>query len=65
MARLYEMWVWGKLVAAYPEQIEFQVQGHCKTAVDFIKKDEKSFWMPNISHIMKILIVVSWMILGK
>lgn len=41
MARLYEMWVWGKLTAAYPEQIEFQVQGHCKTAVDFIKKDEK------------------------
>ena len=41
MARLYEMWVLGKLMAAYPEQIEFQVQGHCKTAVDFIKKDEK------------------------
>ena len=41
MARLYEMWVWGKLTTAYPEQIEFQVQGHCKTAVDFIKKDEK------------------------
>ena len=41
MARLYEMWVWGKLTAAYPKQIEFQVQGHCNTAVDFIKKDEK------------------------
>ncbi len=40
MARLYEMWVYSKLDAAYPNQIEFQVPGHCKTAVDFIKKDE-------------------------
>ena len=40
MSRLYEMWVYGKLNAAYPNQIEFQVPGHCKTAVDFIKKDE-------------------------
>ena len=40
MARLYEMWVFSKLVKAYPNQIDFQVKGHCKTAVDFIKKDE-------------------------
>ncbi len=40
MARLYELYVYSKLNAAYPEQIEFQVAGHCKTAVDFIKKDE-------------------------
>jgi len=41
MARLYEMWVYGKLNAVYHNQIEFQVPGHCKTAVDFIKKDER------------------------
>ena len=41
MARLYEMWVFSKLNAAYPNQIEFQVPGHCRTAVDFIKKDER------------------------
>ena len=40
MARLYELYVYSKLNAAYPEQIEFQVAGHCKTAVDFIKEDE-------------------------
>ena len=40
MARLYEMWVWKKLSDAYPGQIEFQVEGHCRTAADFIKKDE-------------------------
>jgi 5-methylcytosine-specific restriction enzyme subunit McrC len=38
MSRLYEMWVWSKLDAAYPEQIEFQVKGHCKSQVDYIKK---------------------------
>ena len=37
MSRLYEMWVWSKLDAAYPEQIEFQVEGHCKSQVDYIK----------------------------
>lgn len=41
MARLYELYVYSKLNAAYPEQIVFQVDGHCKTAVDFIKKDER------------------------
>ena len=40
MARLYELWVYSKLYKAYPGQIEFQVKGHCTTAVDFIKKDE-------------------------
>ena len=37
MSRLYEMWVWSKLDAAYPGQIEFQVEGHCKSQVDYIK----------------------------
>ena len=40
MARLYEMWVFSQLEKAYPGQIQFQVKGHCGTAVDFIKKDE-------------------------
>lgn len=40
MSRLYEMWVFSKLEKAYPGQIQFQVKGHCGTAVDFIKKDE-------------------------
>lgn len=41
MSRLYEMWVWSKLDAAYPEQIEFQVKGHCKSQVDYIKVSAK------------------------
>jgi 5-methylcytosine-specific restriction enzyme subunit McrC len=41
MARLYEMYVYSKLNSAYPNQILFQVAGHCQTAVDYIKKDEK------------------------
>lgn len=40
MSRLYEMWVFSQLEKAYPGQIQFQVKGHCGTAVDFIKKDE-------------------------
>lgn len=40
MSRLYEMWVFSQLEKAYPRQIQFQVNGHCGTAVDFIKKDE-------------------------
>ena len=40
MSRLYEMWVFCQLDKAYPGQIQFQVKGHCGTAVDFIKKDE-------------------------
>lgn len=40
MSRLYEMWVFSQLEKAYPSQIQFQVKGHCGTAVDFIKKDE-------------------------
>ena len=40
MARLYEMWVYSKLSAAYGLEIAFQVKGHFRTAVDFIKKDE-------------------------
>ena len=40
MSRLYEMWVFSQLEKAYPRQIQFQVKGHCGTAVDFIKKDE-------------------------
>ncbi len=41
MSRLYEMWVFSQLEKAYPGQIQFQVKGHCGTAVDFIKKDER------------------------
>ncbi len=41
MARLYEMWVYSKLNSAYSDEIVFQVDGHCRTAVDFIKKDER------------------------
>lgn len=40
MARLYEMYVYSKLNAVYGSQIAFQVPGHFRTAVDFIKKDE-------------------------
>lgn len=41
MARLYELYVYSQLNSAYPGQIAFQVAGHCRTAVDFIKIDEK------------------------
>ncbi|MBO4738467.1 MAG: hypothetical protein J5606_02790 [Bacteroidales bacterium] len=41
MARLYELYVYSKLNAAYPGQIDFQVGGYCRTKVDYIKKDEK------------------------
>ena len=41
MSRLYEVYVYSLLEKAYPNEIEFQVAGHCKSAVDFIKKDEK------------------------
>ena len=41
MSRLFELWVHSKLNEAYPKQIVFQVKGHCRTAVDFIKIDEK------------------------
>jgi 5-methylcytosine-specific restriction enzyme subunit McrC len=41
MSRLYEMWVLSKLNVAFPGQIKFQVDGHCRTKVDYIKKDEK------------------------
>ena len=41
MARLYEMYVYNKLNSAYTNQILFQVAGHCRTAVDFVKIDEK------------------------
>ena len=40
MSRLYEMYVYSKLNAVYGSQIAFQVPGHFRTAVDFIKKDE-------------------------
>lgn len=38
MARLYEMWVLAKLRLSYNNEIEFQVDGYCRTKVDFIKK---------------------------
>lgn len=41
MARLYEVYVYGLLHKAYPGQIKFQVRGHYKTAVDFLKMDEE------------------------
>lgn len=40
MARLYEMYVYSKLSEKYGSKIEFQKEGHFRTAVDFIKKDE-------------------------
>ena len=40
MARLFELYVYSLLTKAYPQQINFQVKGHCNTAVDYIKKDE-------------------------
>lgn len=41
MSRLYEVYVYSILDKAYPHQIKFQVKGRLKTAVDFIKIDEK------------------------
>lgn len=41
MSRLYEMYVYSKLLEAYGNEIDFQVEGYCKSAVDFIKKDER------------------------
>ncbi len=41
MSRLYEVYVYTKLLEAYgEEQISFQVKGYQGSAVDFIKKDE-------------------------
>lgn len=44
MPRLYELYVYKKLSDAFPNQIEFQVEGHgygnCRPTVDFIKKDD-------------------------
>lgn len=41
MSRLYEVYVYSKLLEAYGNKIGFQVKGHCNSAVDFIKKDER------------------------
>jgi len=41
MSRLYEVYVYSKLEEAYPGLIKFQEPGHCKTAADFIKIDER------------------------
>ena len=41
MSRLYEVYVYGLLEKAYPGKIKFQVKGHYRTAVDFLKMDEK------------------------
>lgn len=41
MARLYEVYVYSLLQTSYPGQIKFQFKGHYKTAVDFLKLDEK------------------------
>lgn len=41
MSRLYEVYVYSLLQVAYPGQIKFQVKGHHKTAVDFLKLDEE------------------------
>lgn len=42
-AALFELYVYSILKKAYPGQIKFQVQGRCKTRVDYIKfgPDEK------------------------
>lgn len=40
MSRLYEVYVYSKLHKAFNSNIQFQVQGHCRTAADFIKIDE-------------------------
>jgi len=41
MPRLYEMYVLNLLRKAYPGQIKFQVDGRCKTKVDYIKNGGK------------------------
>ena len=41
MSRLYEMYVYSKLLEAYGNEIGFQVKGYYNSAVDFIKKDER------------------------
>lgn len=42
MSRLYELYVYKTLIDRYGlDSIYFQVKGHGKTAVDFIKKDEQ------------------------
>lgn len=41
MSRLYEVYVYTKLYESYPDNIKFQVPGYKKTAVDFLKTDEK------------------------
>ncbi len=42
MSGLYELYVYAQLIKAYgKENIGFQVNGYERTAVDFIKKDEK------------------------
>lgn len=41
MSRLFEVYVYGLLESAYPDQIRFQVKGHMQTQVDFIKVDER------------------------
>lgn len=41
MSRLYEVYVYNLLDEAYPHQIKFQVEGNYRTAVDFLKMDEK------------------------
>jgi 5-methylcytosine-specific restriction enzyme subunit McrC len=41
MSRLYEVYVYSLLHKAYGNEIEFQVPGYRKTAVDFIKRDQR------------------------
>lgn len=41
MSRLYEVYVYTKLYESYDDKIKFQVPGYRKTAVDFLKTDEK------------------------
>jgi len=40
MSRLYEVYVYAKLCESYRDAILFQVPGYCRTAADFLKKDE-------------------------
>lgn len=41
MARLFELYVYGKLYAVYGNQIKFQVPGHLRTQADFIHLGER------------------------
>lgn len=41
MSRLYEVYVYSKLHAAYGDTVRFQVKGECNSVVDFIKIDEQ------------------------